>query len=105
MVAAPAAPPVSVQLPSSQADYLKNPKPPYPRAAWNLGESGRTLVRVWVGPDGRPQRAEVIQSSGSPRLDKASYDAVMAWRYVPGKRGGVPELMSVDVPMVWEMKD
>ena len=57
------------------------------------------MHRVWIGADGRPQKAELVRSSGFPRLDKASYDAVMSWRYVPGKRGGVPEAMWFNVPI------
>lgn len=92
-----------VQPPSSKADYLQNPKPSYPAVSLRMGESGRTLHRVWIGPDGVPQKAELIRSSGYRRLDQASYDAVMGWRYVPGKRGGVPELMPVEVPIVWDL--
>lgn len=102
-MAAAAPAPAPVQLPSTQADYLQNPKPPYPPLSLRLGESGRTVHRVWIGPDGRPQKAELVRSSGYPRLDKASHDAVMSWRYVPGKRGGVPELMAFDVPISWEL--
>ena len=99
--AAPSAPPAPapVQLPSTNADYLQNPKPPYPPASLRLGESGRVVHRVWIGPDGRPQKAELVKSSGYPRLDKAAHDAVMGWRYVPGKRAGVPEAMWFNVPI------
>lgn len=92
-----------MQLPSTNADYLQNPKPPYPPLSLRLGESGRSVYRVWIAPDGRPQKAELVRSSGYSRLDKASYDAVMSWRYVPGKRGSVPELMAFDVPISWEL--
>lgn len=100
--AAPPAPPV-VQLPSSDADYLRNPKPPYPKLSERLGESGNVVHKVWIGVDGKAQRAELVTSSGFPRLDKAAYDAVMRWRYVPGKRNGVPETMSFNVPIIWEL--
>jgi len=61
--------------------------------------------KVWIGADGKPQRAELVTSSGYPRLDKAAYDAVMSWRYVPGKRNGVPEAMPFNVPINWTLKD
>ena len=99
--AAPAAPPApaAVQLPSSDADYLQNPKPAYPNRSRDLGEAGTVVHKVWIGTDGKAQRAELVKSSGFSRLDNAAYKAVMSWRYVPGKRNGVPETMSYDVPI------
>ena len=100
---APPAPP-AVQLPSSDADYLQNPKPPYPPLSKRMGEQGKTIVRVFIGADGQPQRAEVVQSSGFERLDQATIATVMRWRYVPGKRGGVPEAMWFQVPVNWVLE-
>ncbi len=102
--AAPAAAAAVVQQPSSNADYLQNPKPNYPSLSARLGETGRTVYKVWIGVDGKPQRAELVSSSGFPRLDKAAYDTVMAWRYVPGMRNGVAETMAVNVPIHWELR-
>ena len=95
---APSAPP-SVQLPSSNADYLQNPKPAYPALSKRLGEQGKVVVRVLIGADGTPQKAELRQSSGFERLDQAALSTVLKWRYVPGKRGGVAEDMWFNVPI------
>lgn len=98
--AAPPAPPAAaVQLPSSDADYLQNPKPTYPPLSKRLGEQGKVIVRVLIGADGQPQKAEPKQSSGFDRLDQAALATVMKWRYVPGKRGGVAEDMWFNVPI------
>jgi len=96
--AAPPAPP-KVELPSSDAAYLSNPKPPFPPISKRLGEQGTVRVRVLVGVDGLPQKVEIAQSSGYERLDQTALRATLGWRYVPGKRGGVPEPMWVIVPM------
>ncbi len=106
VAAAPAAPPAapSVQLPSSDADYLQNPKPPYPPISRRLNEQGKTTVRVLIGLDGQPQRAEIAKSSGFDRLDQAALTTVMRWRYVPGKRGGVAEAMWFNVPINWVLE-
>jgi protein TonB len=88
-----------VELPSSDAQYLQNPKPSYPAISKRLGEQGKVMVRVLIGVDGRAQKAEVAQSSGYERLDQAALNTVLAWRYVPGKRGGVPEAMWFNVPI------
>ncbi len=96
---APPAPPAKVDLPSSNADYLQNPKPPYPPISKRLGEQGKVIVRVLIGADGLPQKAELKQSSGFDRLDHVAMETVMKWRYVPGKRGGVAEAMWFNVPI------
>lgn len=100
--AQPAAP--SVQLPSSDADYLQNPRPPYPPISRRMNEHGKTTVRVLIGVDGQPQRAEIAKSSGFSRLDDAALATVMRWRFVPGKRGGVAEAMWFNVPINWVLE-
>ena len=87
-----------VEPPSTDADYLNNPKPPYPRLSKQLGEQGKVVVRTLIGVDGTAQKAEVKQSSGFDRLDQAALATALRWRYVPGKRAGVPEAMWFDVP-------
>ena len=97
--APPAPAPAAVQLPSSDADYLQNPKPNYPALSRRLGEQGKVTVRVLIGADGQPKKVELKQSSGSDRLDQSALATVMKWRYVPGKRGGVAEDMWFNVPL------
>ena len=98
---APAAPPAParVVLPSSDADYLNNPRPPYPPLSKRLGEQGKVVVRVQIGTDGTALAAEIATSSGYDRLDQAALATVRRWRYVPGKRNGVPETMWFNVPI------
>ena len=88
-----------VQLPSSDADYLQNPKPAYPPLSKRLGEQGKVLVRVLIDVDGKAQTADIKQSSGFDRLDQAALNTVLRWRYVPGKRAGVTEAMWFNVPI------
>jgi protein TonB len=93
-----------VELPTSKADYLHNPPPDYPRISKRLGEQGRVVVKVLIGEDGRPQKAELFTSSGFERLDKSAMEAAMRWRYVPGKRGGVAEAMWYQVPIQFTLE-
>ena len=93
-----------MQLPSSDADYLQNPRPPYPSISRRLNEQGKTTVRVMIGADGQPQRAEIAKSSGFTRLDEAAVTTVMRWRFVPGKRGGVAEAMWFNIPINWVLE-
>jgi protein TonB len=90
---APMPAPAKVVLPSSDAEYLHNPKPPYPRMSTTMGEQGNVMVRVFVGADGFPKDVELQKSSGFERLDQAALTAVKQWRFVPGTRDGVPVAM------------
>ena len=105
----PAAPPEAparprVELPSSDAEYLQNPKPPYPSLSRRLGEQGTVLIQVLIGIDGRAQKAEIKKSCGFERLDQAALTTVLKWRYVPGKRAGVAEAMWFTVPVGFSLE-
>jgi protein TonB len=89
----------ALQQPSSEADYLNNPKPSYPAMSRRMGEQGKVVVRTLIGTDGVAQKAEVLRSSGFERLDRAALETALKWRYVPGKRGGVAEAMWFNVPL------
>lgn len=95
---APPAPP-KIELPSSDAAYLNNPKPSYPAISKRMGEQGKVVLRVLIGTDGLPQKVEISKSSGFDRLDRQAQEAVMRWRFVPGKRNGVAETMWNLVPV------
>ncbi|MBI2749759.1 MAG: energy transducer TonB [Burkholderiales bacterium] len=99
-VVAPPVPPAppKLELPSSDADYLNNPKPPYPPLSKRMGEQGKVVIRTLIGVDGVAQDATIHQSSGFDRLDQAALATARKWRYVPGKRAGVPEAMWFIVP-------
>lgn len=98
---APVAPPAPprIELPSTSADYLQNPQPEYPAISRRLGEQGQVTLRVLIGADGSAQQVELHRSSGYERLDRAALDTVRRWRFVPGKRNGVPEAMWFNVPI------
>jgi protein TonB len=89
----------SLVLPSTDADYLNNPPPAYPRLSKRMGEQGTVIVRVFIGLQGTAEQAEIRTSSGYDRLDKAALETVQRWRYVPGKRHGNPEAMWFTVPV------
>lgn len=100
-IAAPEAPPAParIELPSSNAAYLQNPIPTYPAVSKRMGEQGKVVLRVFIGTDGLPQKIELNRSSGFERLDRQAQDTVARWKFVPGKRNGVPEAMWYLVPI------
>ena len=96
--------PTALVLPSSDADYLNNPRPPYPPMSKRLREQGKVVVRTLIGVDGTAQQAEIKQSSGFDRLDQAALATALRWRYVPGKRAGVAETMWFNLPFTFVLE-
>ena len=92
-VPAPAPAPALKVLPSTDADDLYNPNQRYPRMSFSMGEQGTVMVRILIGDDGLPKKAELQKTSGFERLDQAALDFVMQSRYKPGTLGGKPTEM------------
>lgn len=101
LASAPPGPPAPprIELPSAAARYLDNPPPRYPPLSRRLGEQGQVVLRVRIEVDGTASQAEIRTSSGYARLDQAALQTVLAWRYVPGTRNGVPEAMWFNIPI------
>lgn len=104
---APAAPtPAAVTTQARfDADYLDNPKPPYPALSRRLSEQGRVVLRVQVDADGRAGDVQLHTSSGSPRLDQSALDTVRRWKFVPARRGQEAIAATVLVPIAFTLKD
>lgn len=79
--------------------YLQNPVPAYPSMSRRLGEEGRVVLQVRVGPDGAVLGVAVERSSGYPRLDDAASRAVAHWRFVPASVNGTAIESTVMVPV------
>ena len=107
VLAAPSAPAPApkVELPSSDADYLHNPKPKYPNLSITRNEQGTVRLLVLVGADGKAKEVKIKTSSGFERLDLAARDAVLGWIFVPGKRAGVPEEMWYELTMPFKLTE
>jgi protein TonB len=96
---APPAPPAPPKVELLSCDYLYKPTPAYPALSKRLGEQGKVQIRVLIGIDGNPQKAEIETNSGYDRLDQAALATALKWRYVPGKRAGVAEVTWCIVPI------
>ena len=104
-VAAPPAPPPPPPPPppvieaKEGANYLKNPRPAYPRIALREGWEGRVILRVKVLPTGKVGGATVQTSAGREALDEAALETVKDWMFVPATQGGKPIAGWVTVPI------
>lgn len=84
--------------------YASAPAPAYPREALKDGLTGTVVLEVLVGTDGRPLRAEVVDSSGHRTLDLAARRQVLArWMFRPALRAGVPVQAIGRVPVEFRL--
>ncbi|MDM7462289.1 MAG: energy transducer TonB [Tepidimonas taiwanensis] len=95
----------AIEPPRFDADYLNNPKPTYPPLARRLGEEGKVTLRVLVTPQGQPERIELAESAGSPRLDEAAIEAVRRWRFAPARQGDTAVAAWVRVPIAFRLEN
>jgi periplasmic protein TonB len=86
------------------ADYLRNPAPPYPALSKRMGEEGKVILRVSVTPHGSADSVEVKTSSGSPRLDESARKTVQNWKFIPAKRGETAVQSWVLVPIIFKLE-
>ena len=86
------------------ADYLRNPRPPYPAISRRMREEGKVMLRVLVTPDGAADSVEIKSSSGSARLDEAALRTVRQWRFIPARRGDVAVQSWVLVPVIFKLE-
>jgi len=86
------------------ADYLRNPAPPYPTLSRRMGEEGKVVLRVSVNPHGNADSVEIKTSSGSPRLDESARKTVHHWKFIPAKRGEAAVQSWVLVPIIFKLE-
>lgn len=101
-------PATPVSEPVSQArfdaDYLRNPPPPYPPLSRKMGEEGKVILRVSVNTQGGADSVEIRISSGSSRLDDAAANTVKKWKFISAKRGDTPVQSWVLVPIIFKLE-
>jgi protein TonB len=97
-------PPAPVVQAKEGANYLKNPRPGYPRLAQREGWEGSVLLRVRVLPNGRSEAISVLKSSGRTVLDNAAIEAVQGWTFVPATQGGNAIAGWVNVPIEFRLQ-
>jgi TonB family protein len=76
--------------------------PVYPLQIERAGQHGLVNVRFVVDIEGRV-RSTFVTSSTNPGLDQPAIDAVLKWRFEPGRRNGVPVNVRVVVPIAFNL--
>jgi periplasmic protein TonB len=88
--ATPPSPVVMDTEPDYKAEYLNNPKPPYPLVARRLGYQGKVILHVEVLAEGRAGQIHLDSSSGHDMLDNAAIQTVRSWHFTPARHLGQP---------------
>jgi protein TonB len=80
--------------------------PPYPPMSVMTSEQGTSLLSVEIGPDGAPTDVQVMNSSGSVRLDETARDFVKStWRWTPPLAQCGPAAPKLRVQIKWDLRD
>lgn len=77
---------------------VKRVDPEYPRELRNQGVHGEVLVELAVDAQGRVTSARAVRSS-HPGLEAPALTAAQRWKFTPGRHGGQPVAMTVQMPL------
>ncbi len=103
--ASPPSPVVPDTEPDYRADYLNNPRPPYPMVARRMGYHGKVVLNVEVLAEGKAGQVLLHTSSGYEILDNAALQTVKTWRFSPARRFGQPVTLWFLVPIKFSLED
>ena len=103
--ATPPSPVVLDAEPDYRADYLNNPRPPYPMVARRMGYHGKVVLDVEVLAEGKAGEVKLHQSCGYDILDNAAVQTVKTWRFTPARRFGQAVTQRFLVPIKFSLED
>ncbi|THD36181.1 MAG: TonB family protein [Sphingomonas sp.] len=65
-------------------------QPPYPASEIRSGNSGRVVIRVLIGTDGRVRQVERVSAASDAFFAAAEKQALTKWRFKPATSDGMP---------------
>jgi protein TonB len=86
-----------------EPQFVNQVKPVYPEMARKAGLEGRVVVRVLIDKDGKPQKAQVIKSTGIEAFEEVAIDAVMKSSYSPAIQNGRPVKCWMTIPIKFSL--
>ena len=78
-------------------------EPEYSEEALKAKHEGTVVLAIQVGEDGRAHNIRVIRSLGLG-LDEKAIGAVQQWKFVPGKKDGIPVKVSANVEVNFRLR-
>ena len=99
--------PIVVGLPQNQATISRNPiecgKPEYPRESIAAKESGMVELALYISKEGNVLKTLIRVSSGYPRLDEVTVDALSRCKFKPAILNGEPTEAWTKLKYVWKL--
>ena len=90
-------------VPATNATYevgsSKNPRPPYPPAAFLGHIEGRVIIKAHVMTDGKLGEVQLRQTSGSTQLDQSALETIARWELQPARNNGQPVDQWIEIPI------
>ena len=79
----------------------------YPTAAYTKKLQGNTILRIFIDANGNvlPDSTSVAEASGTPSLDSAAIVGARELHFVPAKKNGQPQAVSILFPVYWRHPD
>jgi periplasmic protein TonB len=90
-------------IPAGPDPRVRNREPIYPLEAARRGEQGTVLLIIHVSPEGLADGVDIARSSGFGMLDRAAYDAVARWKFVPAVQDGQAVSSVITLRVVFEL--
>lgn len=88
---------------------MTNKQPPfrYPTAAYTKKIQGNTILRIFIDADGnvQPDSTTIAEASGTPALDSAAIVGARELHFIPAKKNGQPQAISILFPVYWRHPD
>jgi TonB family protein len=98
-------PKIAVPLPIVPPAVSYSVLPKYPISALERDLEGTTILSVYVGMSGKPERIEVKQSAGLAEFDKSAKTAVSQWSFSPASQGGTAIASNFEIPIVFKLME
>lgn len=79
----------------------------YPTAAYSKRIQGNTILRIFIDADGnvQPDSTTVAEASGTAALDSAAIVGARELHFIPAKKNGQPQAISILFPVYWRHPD
>jgi len=79
-------------------------QPIYPSTLLKKGIGGKVLITAVISTSGQVVKANIKGSSGYSELDNSALQAVLKWKFKPGKRNGKDVQATCIIPYTFEVK-
>ncbi|MFA7227777.1 MAG: energy transducer TonB [Melioribacteraceae bacterium] len=85
-------------------EMIESAKPVYPEEAKAKGLTGKVFVKILVGKDGVPKKADIVKSENDI-FNQSAIDAAMKSKFTPAMQGGKPLAVWIVLPYKFALGD